>query len=167
MDPTHCPITLAEAFPALAPALDPALHPVPLPAVRRLAAWDSLLRTLALGACRRREHTLAELAQFPLPWYDRDLAGSWSPPAGCRVIGARALRVMTRAGLLHWGAVVERTAPQLLEGTGAGLLLVSDVAAAAIDLAAAWMTEPLARHHTSIFGVAPVGKNFRRRTVPG
>ena len=165
MDPTHCPITLAEAFPALAPAVDAALHPAPLLALRRLAAWDGVLQRLALGACRRREHTLAELVQFPLAWYDRELDGAGSPPPGCRAVGVRALRAMTQARLLHWGAVVERTPPQLLEGTGAGLLIVCDVAAAAIDLAASWMTEPLSGHHTSVFGVASAGRNFRPRAV--
>lgn len=163
MDPTLDPITLVQAFPALAPAVDPALHPLPLATLRRLKAWRFLVQTLALGAARRRDLVIGDLVAFPLEWSDRDLAGDWHPPPPCQGASPRTLRIFARAGLLHWRDVLERTPQQLLEGAGAGLMTVSDLLSCAIDLSAAWMTGPAERRSVAVFGVSR--KIYPRRAV--
>jgi hypothetical protein len=151
MASTQRAITLAAAFPALAPALDLADHAMPLVTALRLRRWDSLAQTLALSACRRRDATLGELTQFPLPWLDRELGGAWTP-SRCRQPGARTLRTLDRAGLRRWRDLAERTPPQILDCSGAGLILLSEIVACALELAAAWLTDPHVRQSTSVFG---------------
>lgn len=164
MDPTQRAISLATAFPALASALEPCDHGIPLVTALRLRRWDSLAQTLALSACRRREATLGELTQFPLPWHERDLAGGWGAPARCRTIGSRALRTLSRAGLHRWHDLAGLTPPQILEHSGAGLLLLSEIVVCALELSAAYLTDPHARQATITFGypmVAPRAHGVR------
>lgn len=151
MDTAQRAITLAAAFPALAPALDVCDHAMPLVTALRLRRWDSLAQTLALSACRRRDATLGELTQFPLAWLDRELGGGWAP-SRCRQPGGRTLRTLDRAGLRHWRDLAERTPPQILECSGAGLILLSEIVACALELSAAWLTDPHVRQSTSVFG---------------
>lgn len=165
MDPNDRPFSLAQAFPALAPALDPPLQAVPLLVFRRLKAWSAIVQTLSLVAARRRDLPIGDLVPFPLPWIECELAGGWNPPPRCRAVGPRTLRTLGRAGLRHWRDVLERTPQQLLEGTGAGLMMLSDVLACAIDLSAAWMTEPEERQSAVAFGVSR--KNYARRRARG
>ena len=156
MDPTQRAISLSAAFPALASALEPCDHGIPLVTALRLRRWESLAQTLALSACRRRDATLGELTQFPLPWQDRDLAGGWGAPARCRTIGSRALRTLARAGLHRWHDLAGLTPPQILECSGAGLLLLSDIVVCALELSAAYLTDPHARQAAITFGY-PIG----------
>ena len=155
MDPSHRAIPLSAAFPALAPALDVADQGMPLVTALRLRRWDSLAQTLALHACRRRDATLGELTQFPLAWHERSLGGGWGEPARCRAIGPRALRCMARAGMSCWRDLAERTPPQVLECSGAGLLLLCEIVACALELSAAWLTDPQARQAANAFGYSP------------
>lgn len=163
MEPADRPFSLAQAFPTLAPALDPALQAVPLLVVRRLKVWNPIVQTLSLVAARRRDLPIGDLVPFPLPWVERDLAGEWNPPHCCRAVGPRTLRTLERAGLRLWRDVLERTPQQLLEGTGAGLMMLSDVLACAIELSAAWMTGPDERQSAVAFGVSR--KNYAARRV--
>ena len=165
MDPIHRAIPLSAAFPALAPALDVADQGMPLVTALRLRRWDSLAQTLALHACRRRDATLGELVQFPLAWHERELAGGWGAPARCRAIGPRALRSMARAGLLRWRDLADRTPAQILECSGAGLLLLSEIVACALELSAAWLTDPQARQAASAFGFSPFASAPARRVA--
>lgn len=155
-------VTLAEAFPALVSAIDPALHALPLATARRLKAWSAIVQTFALSAARRRDLGVGELVAFPLEWVDRELVGEWSPP-GCRIMGARAQRTLARAGLRRWREVLDRTPQQLLEGTGAGLMILSDILSCAIELAAAWTTQLPERRSAVVFGVSR--KNYSPRTA--
>jgi hypothetical protein len=161
MDSNQRSITLAEAFPALAPSLDPALRSVPLVTLRRLKAWNAIVQTLALGAARRRDLGIGELVPFPLPWSERELGDDWNPPHRCRTVGPRTLRTLERAGLRCWCDLLDRTPQELLEGSGAGLMMLSDVLSCAIELAAMWLTEPAERQSAMAFGVSR--KNYASR----
>lgn len=165
MFPTSAPITLFQAFPALAPAVDPALHALPLASVRRLKAWPAIVQTFALSAARRRDLPLGDLTGFPADWAQGDLAGEWNPPPQCRGPAPRTLRILARAGLRHWRDVLDRTPAQLLETTGAGLITLSDVLACAIELSAAWSTGFAERPAACAFGVSR--NNYPRRAVRG
>ena len=167
MDPTQRAISLSAAFPALAPALDAADHTMPLVTALRLRRWDAIAQTLALHAIRRRDATLGELTQFPLAWHGRELAGGWGAPAHCQAIGGRALRTLVRAGLLTWRDLADRTPPQILECSGAGLVLLSEIVVCALELSAAWLTDPQVRQAASAFGfvVTPFSVTAARATA--
>jgi hypothetical protein len=152
----------------LSSALERADQSMPLVTALRLRRWDAIAQTLALHAARRRDATLGELTQFPMPWHPRDLAGGWGEPARCRPIGSRALRTLARAGLLRWRDLAERTPPQVLDCSGAGLVLLSEIVASAIELSAAWLTDPQVRQAASAFGYpVATGTVANRHAVAG
>ena len=62
------------------------------------------------------------------------------------------MRTLERAGLRRWRDLAERTPPQILECSGAGLILLTEIVACALELSATWFTDPQARQSTSVFG---------------
>jgi hypothetical protein len=155
-------LTLAEAFPALVPAIAPALRTLPLSTLRHLKAWGAIVQTLALAAARRRERRIGELVPFPPSWCAGDLAGRWNPPPRCRAVGPRTLRTFERAGVSSWRDVLERTPQELLEGSGAGLMMLSDVLSCAIELAATGLSEPPGGESEAVLGLARKNYAIRR-----
>jgi hypothetical protein len=156
------PVTPASVFPALARVLTLPQRKLPLATLFRLKDWPVFAQTLALCACRNREIAIGELLSFPPPWYDKDIAGDWGPPLRISAPGARALRIFHRAGIMNWRDLAERTPPQALECSGAGLMLLSEVLMTAIELATVYHSNPAVRHAAHLF-LRPAVEPPRRR----
>jgi len=150
LDPNLRSLSLRHAFPELALAIRPHDRDLAVVVALRTPRWDALAHTLALAACRRRDRALGELVAFPAAWLDRGLDGEWGAPS--RPPGDRARRVFRRAGLLRWREVMVQAPPQLLARSGAGLVLLAEVAACAVELSAVFQTSPNLRIAAGAFG---------------
>lgn len=152
MEPGSQLPTVRSCFPRLSHALNEPQAQLGLPTAFRSPQWPLLAQTLALAACRQRDTLIAESIDFPLPWYDKDLAGDWGQPLRTAQLGRRALRAFHAAGIEYWRDLVERTPRQVLEVSGAGLVTLNEALYSALELTMVFHTDAALRHGIAVFG---------------